>query len=143
TVRGSNVTGTLAYNSWLAMQQAKEKDTATCRNNDFALVRLPDDARTTVNPSVPNFGGPRRLRPRDAPPGTASYAYGNSPLRANIGLLAPKRGALVDTVDNGWAHLVYFVTPGVPGDSGSGVLDAEGRAIGVLSSLNVFPGPAS
>lgn len=35
------------------------------------------------------------------------------------------------------------MTPGVPGDSGSGVLDADGRALGVLSTVELSPRPAS
>jgi hypothetical protein len=35
----------------------------------------------------------------------------------------------------GWSHNVATVTPGVPGDSGSAFLDANGRALGVLSTL--------
>ncbi len=35
------------------------------------------------------------------------------------------------------------VTPGVPGDSGSGFLDADGAAIGTLSTLALLPLPGS
>ena len=35
------------------------------------------------------------------------------------------------------------MTPGIPGDSGSGVPDAEGNALGVLSTLALAPLPAS
>ena len=38
---------------------------------------------------------------------------------------------------------VYTVTPGVPGDSGSGFLDDHGRAVGTLSTVAVAPLPAS
>jgi hypothetical protein len=143
TVLGANVRGTLAYNSWLAMQEAGEKNLAACRNNDFALVRLPDDAQTHVNPSIPVFGGPKGVNSEGVRRGEAVFSYGNSPLRANIGLLAPKRGGVIATVEDGWAHLVLFATPGVPGDSGSAVLDSSGRAVGVLSSLNLYPFAAS
>jgi hypothetical protein len=33
--------------------------------------------------------------------------------------------------------------PGVPGDSGSGFLDAQGNALGILSTLEVAPRPAT
>jgi hypothetical protein len=39
--------------------------------------------------------------------------------------------------------MVYTLTPGVPGDSGSAFLDAQGRAIGVLSTLALTPLPGS
>jgi hypothetical protein len=35
------------------------------------------------------------------------------------------------------------VTPGIPGDSGSGVLNAAGQAIGVLSTVALAPLPLS
>ena len=39
----------------------------------------------------------------------------------------------------GWTHLVYTATPGIPGDSGSAFIDAQGRAFGVLSTLQIAP----
>lgn len=39
----------------------------------------------------------------------------------------------------GWSHLVLTLTPGVPGDSGSGFVDADGRAFGTLSTLTIAP----
>jgi hypothetical protein len=35
------------------------------------------------------------------------------------------------------------LSPGIPGDSGSAYLDAQGRALGVLSTLQLAPLPAS
>ena len=32
--------GTLAYNSWITMQKAKEKDANTCAYNDLALIKI-------------------------------------------------------------------------------------------------------
>ena len=40
---------------------------------------------------------------------------------------------------NGWSRDVYTVTPGIPGDSGSGFLSASGGAIGVLSTVQIAP----
>jgi hypothetical protein len=39
--------------------------------------------------------------------------------------------------------VVLTLTPGLPGDSGSGFMDAQGRAIGVLSTFNVTPLPGT
>ncbi len=60
-------------------------------------------------------------------------------------MLSPKTGlALGDPADaDGWTHPLYTVTPGVPGDSGSAFVDADGRAIGTLSTLGLAPLPAS
>lgn len=142
-VMGSQVSGVLAYSSWLTMQAVKEADKFTCAENDLALVKLPDDVRDVVNPSLPYFGGPHGINKTGVGSGAAVYSYGNSPLRANIGLLSPKYGFVVEPVSGGWSYLTYFTTPGIPGDSGSAVVDSAGRALGVVSSLSISPSPAS
>lgn len=136
---GSGVEGTLAYSSWLTMQQRKEKDPSTCASNDFALVRVPDDQRSLVNPSVPVFGGPTGLATGELGSGDAVYTYGNSNLRGGAEALSPQRGSAVASSEDGWFHLAYLVLPGVPGDSGSGVLDGDGKARGILVGINVVP----
>jgi hypothetical protein len=138
-VDGAEVSGKLAYSSWGAMQAAGEKDKETCLNNDFALIRLPAAATAQLNPSVPHFGGPTGLDTDGSRPGDLVYSYGNSPTRFGIAALSPKYGVVADQIEDGWTHLTYFVTPVIPGDSGSGVLDAQGRAQGVASSLILFP----
>src|ERR687892_2735627 len=39
-VGGASQPGTLAYNSWITMQQVGETDENACAYNDFALIRL-------------------------------------------------------------------------------------------------------
>lgn len=141
-IAGSEVTGTLAYSSWVAMQAVDEADENVCRTNDFALVRLPDSAVGTLNPSVPYFGGPTGLGPGTAGTGDLVFSYGNTPLRYGIQELSPKRGLLLKRTDEDWSYVAYFLTPVIPGDSGSGVLDEDGRALGVASSLIVLPYPS-
>lgn len=142
-IAGSEVTGTLAYTSWGTMQAVGEADEVTCRSNDFALVRLPDSVATTLNPSVPFFGGPSALSTADVGTGDNVYSYGNSSFRFGIHELSPKQGLVLDSSDDGWIIECYFLLPVIPGDSGSAVLDDQGRALGVASSLNVVPHPAS
>src|SRR6185503_13393911 len=60
-----------------------------------------------------------------------------SSLRLGVNQLSPKQGVLVDSI--GWSRTVYTVTPGIPGDSGSGFLNASGQAIGVLSTVAIAP----
>ena len=43
------------------------------------------------------------------------------------------------TAGGGWLHTVVTVIPGVPGDSGSGYVDSDGRAFGVIRTFG--PGP--
>ena len=141
TVTGATQPGTLAYSSWLAMKARGETDPDTCRFNDFALVRLHPDDVGRVDPTVPGFGGPHGVG--GAATGATVYSYGNSSLRLGITILSPKQGVVVAVVGNGWSRQVYTVTPGIPGDSGSGFLNGAGQAIGVLSTVALAPLPLS
>ena len=132
-------TGTLAYSSWLAMQKAGEKNADICDYNDFALVKVDAAYVGSVNPSVPFWGGPVALSTQGTTTGESIYSYGNSLLRGGVELLSPKRGTSLGDDAGGWTHTVYTVTPGIPGDSGSGFLDGNGRAVGVLSTVQLAP----
>ena len=141
-VDGASRPGTLAYNSWLTMQAKGETDDETCAYNDLALVRLDPADVANVNPSVPSFGGPTGVGNWGGT-GSTVYTYGNSSLRGGVTALSPKQGAVVQSSAGGWSHDVYTATPGVPGDSGSGFLNANGAAIGVLSTVQLAPLAAS
>jgi hypothetical protein len=142
-ILGSDVTGTLVYNSWLLMQKLGEKNENACAYNDLALIEIPKSAVSKVNPSIPVFGGPTGLNTTGTQPGDPVVSYGNSPLRQGIALLSPKTGASLGDTGDGWSHTVYTLTPGVPGDSGSAFLDGSGRALGDLSTLSLAPTPLS
>ncbi|HYI61365.1 MAG TPA: hypothetical protein VEW93_06125 [Acidimicrobiales bacterium] len=142
-VEGADHPGTLAYSSWVTMQAVGEADPDACAYNDLALVRIDPADTSKVNPSIPHWGGPTGLDTDGVPAGERVYSYGNSSLRQGIALLSPKTGISLGTSGNGWTHPVYTVSPGIPGDSGSAFLDAEGRALGVLSTLALAPLPLS
>ena len=131
--------GTLAYSSWLTMQQRGETDENACSYNDFALVRVDSADVAKVNPSVPFWGGPVGINTTGTTTGDTVYSYGNSSLRAGVQELSPKQGTSVMTEGEGWSHAVYTVSPGVPGDSGSAFLDGDGKALGTLSTLAIAP----
>ncbi|GAA0618979.1 hypothetical protein GCM10009547_21700 [Sporichthya brevicatena] len=134
----SGASGELVYSSWLAMQKVGETDEITCLSNDFALIRIPAEAVAKVNPSVPLFGGPVGVIDNGGlPAGEPVYGYGASGLRG--GIETPQQGFSLGTEPPGWYHLVYLLPPGVPGDSGGGLMDSRGRAAGVLISLNTLP----
>ncbi len=138
-IRGADHPGTLAYSSWLAMQVSEEADSSRCLYNDFALVRIHPADHHKVNPTVPFWGGPAGLAAAGSSSGDKVYSYGNSPLRVGPSPLSPKEGYRAGTSGGGWKHTVYTVSPGTPGDSGSGFVDHEGAALGVLSTLEVLP----
>ena len=91
---------------------------------------------------MPGFGGPTGVGTVGGL-GSTVYTYGNSELRGGVTKLSPKRGVIVQNQGNGWSHNAYTVTPGIPGDSGSGFMNASGQAIGVLSTLELAPAAGS
>lgn len=153
-VDGGTAGGTLAYSSWLHTGHNEpnspagdvctdETDAAVCAFNDFALVRIDDADRGLVHPAMKRFGGPTGL----APAGTAStgdkvLTFGNSGLRAGLEATSPHEGVVLFG-DDGWTTTIYTATPGVPGDSGSGVMLGDGSALGVLVTIGLTPYPAS
>ena len=141
-VTGASHPGTLVYNSWLTMQSKGETDADTCAFNDLALIKIDAADVGSVNPSVPGLGGPTGVGNWGGT-GSTVYSYGNSELRGGVAALSPKQGIVVQGTPSGWSHDVYTVTPGIPGDSGSGFMDGTGGAIGVLSTVQLAPLAAS
>ena len=137
--------GTLAYSSWNTMKRVGETDPSTCAYNDLALVKVNAADVAKVNPSIPFWGGPTGIDTDGTAAGDRVYTFGNSSLRAGIEALSPHTGISLgdDAADGGWSHPLYTVTPGVPGDSGSAFVSADGKALGVLSTLGLAPLPAS
>ena len=129
--------GTLVYSSWRTMRARGTSRPGACAANDFALVRVDADDAGRVDPTVPFWGGPTGLA-RRAEAGTQVHSYGQSSLRPTT-VLSPKTGVSLGSTHGGWGLDVYTVTPGVPGDSGSGFLDDQGRAVGTLSTVAIAP----
>lgn len=141
-IEGASRPGTLAYNSWLVMQQIGEDNPEACAYNDFALVKLDPADHGRVNPSMPYWGGPTGQTDSLAF-GDTVLGYGSSELALGIQELKPKEGVHKQRSPEGWAHTVFMLTPGIPGDSGSALIDGEGRAFAVLSTLIFLPEPLS
>ncbi len=142
-IDGASQPGTMVYNSWLTMQANGESNPDVCAYNDFALVELSAADAANVDPTVPGYGGPTSVAPAPTNLGASVYSYGNSSLRAGIPQLRPKQGTVIQSVGDGWSRTVLTATPGIPGDSGSGFLSANGQAIGVLATLQVLPLPGT
>jgi hypothetical protein len=142
SVGGAQYPGKLVYSSWLTMKPKNLPTNAwECVYNDFALVKLDSRDWGKVNPTVPYFGGPTGLRTTGMSFGESVYSYGNSGLRLGLTQTSPKRGIGRSTQGDGWSHNVYTITQGIPGDSGSGFMDATGKAFGVLSTVSAAPLP--
>ncbi len=136
--------GTLAYNSWLSMQKEKQANADTCAYNDLALIKL-TGGQSDANPTVPFWGGPNGLAAGPSAAGETVFTYGNSVLRGGITALSPKLGVSLGEQEpvEGWSEQVYTVSPGIPGDSGSAYMNSSGAALGVLSTVEFAPVPAS
>jgi hypothetical protein len=136
---GTSYVGELAYSSWNTMLDGGETDDDTCAYNDFALVRVDPGDHDQVNPSLPYWGGPDGTRTTATSFGENVYTYGNSGLRGGISTLSPKSGTSLGSDPNGWTHTIYTATPGIPGDSGSAVVDGNGAGLGILVTVAVAP----
>lgn len=138
-VTGASKPGIMVYNSWLTMHAVHATNPNTCQFNDLALVQLDAADVGKVNPSIPHWGGPTGLNSTGTTAGAVVYSYGNSELRGGATQLSPKKGVSLGDAGAGWSHNVYTVTPGIPGDSGSAFLDSTGKALGVLSTVELAP----
>jgi hypothetical protein len=140
-IENGTLIGTLAYNSWIAMQSKGEKDPNTCAFNDLALIKIDAEQVSNVNPTVPFWGGPNGLAGSFAATGERVFSYGNSILRAGVSVLSPKTGVSLGEAEGsgGWSSQVFTVSPGIPGDSGSAFMNANGDALGVLSTVELAP----
>ena len=138
-VNGATQPGTLVYNSWLTMQARGETDPSTCPTT---TSRSSSSTRPTPVASARDPGHrrsdrhrPRRRRHRrERLLATATAAC--APASASS---APKEGVSLGTEADGWNHPVYTLTPGIPGDCGSAFVNADGEALGVLSTLALAP----
>jgi hypothetical protein len=118
-------TGTVAYRSF------DHTDA-----HDFALVEIPDEVADRAHPAVLQFGGPTGLADSDAfTVGEHVVSYGNSQLRQGLEPTNPREGYLTNPGEQ--ESDITALTPGIPGDSGSGVMDDQGRALGVLITVGV------
>ncbi len=133
-IAGGQATGTLIYSSSKVMDSKGESE----RYNDLALVRIDDEYRHLVHPAVLHYGGPTGLADSSrVDEGDAVATFGNSSLRRPVlNGLDPREG-LISGADGDWRLGAIFQHPGVPGDSGSPVIDEEGQALAVLTTLGV------
>ena len=131
---GSPTLGSLAYSSWLAMQEIGETDPDLCLHNDLALVALDPWRRRLRSTRRSRSSAGRRGSTDGTQVGELVFGFASRtrrprpPARQGITLGGSLRN-----------HDVVMVPPPVEGDSGSGYLDAGGRAVGLLSSGVVLP----
>jgi hypothetical protein len=99
---------------------------------DFALIRL--DSGVPANPQMCHFGGPTGINSDqpglDSP--TVLNHFGNG---VGVGTVLPARSAVALGMPD--PDHVYAEGAVVPGDSGSGIQSADGRAVGVIVTTGV------
>jgi hypothetical protein len=128
-------TGKLAYSSWRTMQRRSTTNPGRCAYNDLALVRVDPAYVRKVNPTVPVWGGPSAFSTTTLGVGAKIFTVGNSGLRT--GSAMSKTGSVMAVDAGGLAYDISTDNPGIPGDSGSGFMDAHGHPVGVLSTLSI------
>lgn len=95
------------------------------RPHDFALIRL--DRGVKTNPGMCHFGGPTGMnRATTTQPELLRY-WGNGVGARDV---SPARSALTATLAD--PDRVMAVGVATPGDSGGGVIDSTGRAVGLV-----------
>ncbi|MGH2670375.1 MAG: hypothetical protein ACRDH5_14885, partial [bacterium] len=95
---------------------------------DFALIRV--DPGVTANPQMCHFGGPTGVN-SDMPWGAVVlHHYGNG---VGVGSVVPARTGLALCMPH--PNHVFAQALAVPGDSGSGIISHDGRAVGVIVTV--------
>ena len=92
---------------------------------DFALIRL--DAAVPASPEMCHFGGPTGINTSTGPETTVLHHYGQG---VGVSLAVPGRSAVAQGMPD--PDHVFALGGVVPGDSGSGIIDDAGRAVGVI-----------
>jgi hypothetical protein len=97
---------------------------------DFALIRLDDGVQ--ASPQMCHFGGPNGTNADQPSSAVVLNHFGNG---LGVGSVLPARSALALGMPN--PDHVFAQGVAVPGDSGSGVISSDGRAVGVLVTVGV------
>jgi hypothetical protein len=100
---------------------------------DFALVRL--DPGVTASAQMCHFGGPNGLNADQPSSAVLLQHFGNGLV---IGNVLPARTHVALGMPN--PDHVFANGAALPGDSGSGVISSDGRAVGVLVTVGVHTG---
>lgn len=95
---------------------------------DFALVRL--DAGVPAQPDMCHFGGPTGVNAETSTSLSRLHFYGNGNA---VGSVAPARTVAATSMTS--SDHVQALGLTAPGDSGAGVIDRSGRAVGVVVTL--------
>jgi hypothetical protein len=140
----SPIGGDVGETSWPAGTGPEARDAAGARIGEFAYAILQDpkdfavirvDPGVAVDPQVCHFGGPTGVNADQTSGPVVLHHYGNG---IAIGSVLPARTGLAVGMPD--PDHVFAQALALPGDSGSGVISADGRALGVLVTVGVHSG---
>ena len=97
---------------------------------DFALIRL--DAGVPASPEMCHFGGPTGINTSTGSETTVLHHYGQG---VGVSLALPARSAVAQGTPD--PDHVFALGGVVPGDSGSGIIDEAGNAVGVIVTTGI------
>jgi hypothetical protein len=97
---------------------------------DFALIRL--DPGVPASPQMCHFGGPTGTNADTPSSPVVLQHYGNG---VGVGTVVPARSAVAAGMPD--PDHVFAQGVVVPGDSGSGIVSDDGRAVGVIVTVGV------
>ncbi|HZR81647.1 MAG TPA: hypothetical protein VFD92_11165 [Candidatus Binatia bacterium] len=97
---------------------------------DFSLIRL--DPGVAADAQVCHFGGPTGINADQPSDAVVLHHYGNG---VAIGTVLPARSAVAIGMPD--PDHVFADGVALPGDSGSGVISDDGRAVGVLVTIGI------
>lgn len=131
SVAGMEEVSTLVYSSRIDSGNATKEDHNA---HDFALLRITEDHQANVSPRMYGFAAPTGIA-ETADKGEKVYTFGNSTQRdGRLDELDPREG--LSWYESQWQIYAYPLPQSVQGDSGSGLVNADGEAVGAaLSSI--------
>lgn len=120
--------GTVVYHRGLNLS-------APGQQNDFALIRVDDAFKENVSAEARYWGGPTGIQESFAP-GDPTYHYGQG-VYFNRQEATRHRTGVLEYVEEGGPYDGWYLAmhPLYGGDSGSGLLGPEGKAVGVVSAV--------
>ncbi len=107
---------------------------------DFALIRL--DPNVKAKAKMCHFGGPTGVNKDSTSDAVVLHYYGNGIGIGNLQVVnqpvLPARSAIAENLED--PDQVFATGAAIFGDSGSGVISDDGRAVGALVAVG-YPGP--
>lgn len=104
---------------------------AASPRTDFALIRL--DPSVAASPKSCYWGGPTGIDSESTDDSTTVRFFGQGLVLSRI--IPARTGVILNARD---PHEAYMTTVAAVGDSGAGIMSADGRAFGVISALELL-----